>query len=451
MARMLEEVVDGLSPRYDELMARAARRCGRRVAVRRAAAVRTRPRRARMAHRADPGAARSGVRRIRRRRQVPARLAACASRLRGTRSRGDERLEALITRTLDAMAWGGIFDEVDGGFFRYAAGRDWTRPHTEKMLEDQAAMVGLLVDGSLACDRASWRERAARRDAVRAAHALRRRPGRLLREPARRRGVLRGERVDPRDARSAGRGPHVVHRRERAGRGRVAARGRGARRHRRSGASRCSRSNASCWPPTSPARAWRTFHDAAGEVRGLLSDQVHAAWALLHVHDATGDETYLMLAEELARTALRTHWDGHGGGFLDHAPGGADDIGLLRDPVKPLALNCLAARVLVAARNADGPRRAAGARARGPRVADWRLSLARHRRRALRARDHGRARALTQPERLEAGACRGIARMHGRQPPEPAARTAAPAPTSASPQPVAGVLDSPFWRFARAV
>ena len=77
----------------------------------------------------------------------------------------DERLEALITRTLDAMAWGGIFDEVDGGFFRYAAGRDWTRPHTEKMLEDQAAMVGLLIDGSLVFERASWRERA--RDVMR--------------------------------------------------------------------------------------------------------------------------------------------------------------------------------------------------------------------------------------------------------------------------------------------
>jgi uncharacterized protein YyaL (SSP411 family) len=64
------------------------------------------------------------------------------------------------------------------------------------------------------------------------------------------------------------------------------------------------------------------------------------------VHDATGDETYLMLAEELARTALRTHWDSRSGGFLDRAPGGPDDIGLLRDPVKPLPLNCLAARVL---------------------------------------------------------------------------------------------------------
>ena len=63
------------------------------------------------------------------------------------------------------MAWGGIFDEVDGGFFLYAAGREWTRPHTEKMLEDQAAMVGLLVEESIVFDRASWRERA--RDVMR--------------------------------------------------------------------------------------------------------------------------------------------------------------------------------------------------------------------------------------------------------------------------------------------
>ena len=164
MARMLEEVVDGLAARYDELMARAdaARagpsRCG--------AAARYEPdlAGARMAHRAHPGAARSGVRRIWRRRQVPARLAA-ALRAGAVRDHAGPTARGADCSTLDAMAWGGIFDEVDGGFFRYAAGRDWTRPHTEKMLEDQAAMVGLLIDGSLACDRASWRERA--RDVMR--------------------------------------------------------------------------------------------------------------------------------------------------------------------------------------------------------------------------------------------------------------------------------------------
>ena len=57
-----------------------------------------------------------------------------------------------------------------------------------------------------------------------------------------------------------------------------------------------------------------------GRGTGLLADQVHAAWALLHVHDATGDDTYLMLAEELPRTALRTHWDAPDGGFSITCP-----------------------------------------------------------------------------------------------------------------------------------
>ena len=173
MARML----DGGRRRAGSAVRRAdgPRRRGRAGPARApaAATVRARPVGARLADRADPGAARSGVRRVRRRRQVPARLARCAWRLRAYEITRDERLEALLTRTFDAMAWGGIFDEVDGGFFRYAAGREWTRPHTEKMLEDQAAMVGLLLD---AVDRVRARELAragARRDAVRAAHARR--------------------------------------------------------------------------------------------------------------------------------------------------------------------------------------------------------------------------------------------------------------------------------------
>jgi uncharacterized protein YyaL (SSP411 family) len=83
-----------------------------------------------------------------------------------------------------------------------------------------------------------------------------------------------------------------------------------------------------------------------GAVRGLLTDQVWAAWALLHLHEATGSETYPMLAEELMRTALRTLWDEEEGGFRDHVPG-PDDLGLMAEPVRPLSLNCLAARVLV--------------------------------------------------------------------------------------------------------
>ena len=61
------------------------------------------------------------------------------------------------------MAGGAIHDEVDGGFFRYAAGRDWTRPHTEKMLEDQAAMAGLYLDAARVLEQPRLARRGTRR------------------------------------------------------------------------------------------------------------------------------------------------------------------------------------------------------------------------------------------------------------------------------------------------
>ena len=43
--------------------------------------------------------------------------------------------------TLDAMAAGGIYDQVAGGFHRYAVDADWQVPHFEKMLYNQALMI----------------------------------------------------------------------------------------------------------------------------------------------------------------------------------------------------------------------------------------------------------------------------------------------------------------------
>jgi uncharacterized protein YyaL (SSP411 family) len=51
-------------------------------------------------------------------------------------------LEMLLT-TLRAMSEGGLFDPVEGGFFRYSTTRDWSIPHYEKMLEDNAELLGL--------------------------------------------------------------------------------------------------------------------------------------------------------------------------------------------------------------------------------------------------------------------------------------------------------------------
>ena len=47
----------------------------------------------------------------------------------------------IATATLDNMAKGEIYDKEWGGFFRYATERDWSRPHYEKMLSDNASII----------------------------------------------------------------------------------------------------------------------------------------------------------------------------------------------------------------------------------------------------------------------------------------------------------------------
>ncbi|HPU03349.1 MAG TPA: DUF255 domain-containing protein, partial [Rhodoglobus sp.] len=53
---------------------------------------------------------------------------------------GDAAAAALAARCLDAMAASDLRD-ADGGFFRYATRRDWTEPHYERMLYDNAQLV----------------------------------------------------------------------------------------------------------------------------------------------------------------------------------------------------------------------------------------------------------------------------------------------------------------------
>src|SRR5450432_2484279 len=67
--------------------------------------------------------------------------------LRVHRRSGNARALEMVTRTLDAMARGGIYDQVGGGFHRYATDERWRVPHFEKTLYDQAALVQAYVEG----------------------------------------------------------------------------------------------------------------------------------------------------------------------------------------------------------------------------------------------------------------------------------------------------------------
>lgn len=54
---------------------------------------------------------------------------------------GDAELRTVAEKTLAGMADGGMYDQYAGGFFRYSTTRDWSVPHYEKMLEDNAKLT----------------------------------------------------------------------------------------------------------------------------------------------------------------------------------------------------------------------------------------------------------------------------------------------------------------------
>ena len=64
----------------------------------------------------------------------------------------DPELRAVAERTLHGMADGGMYDHFAGGFFRYSTTRDWSIPHFEKMLEDNAKLTSVYALASQVLD-----------------------------------------------------------------------------------------------------------------------------------------------------------------------------------------------------------------------------------------------------------------------------------------------------------
>jgi uncharacterized protein YyaL (SSP411 family) len=54
-----------------------------------------------------------------------------------------QAIDTLVNRTLTAMAHGGIFDQIGGGFSRYSVDQHWLIPHFEKMLYDNALLLDI--------------------------------------------------------------------------------------------------------------------------------------------------------------------------------------------------------------------------------------------------------------------------------------------------------------------
>ena len=69
-----------------------------------------------------------------------------------------EKSKDKILSTLDKMAYGGIFDHVEGGFSRYSVDERWHIPHFEKMLYDNGQLMSLYSVGYKISDKDLYKD-----------------------------------------------------------------------------------------------------------------------------------------------------------------------------------------------------------------------------------------------------------------------------------------------------
>ena len=77
--------------------------------------------------------------------------------LRTWKRSGNARAREMVERTLQAMARGGIYDQLGGGFHRYSVDAHWLVPHFEKMLYDNAQLASLYLHAWLAFGEPEYR------------------------------------------------------------------------------------------------------------------------------------------------------------------------------------------------------------------------------------------------------------------------------------------------------
>ncbi len=258
----------------------------------------------------------------------------------------DQTLAHLVEVSLDGMGWSELHDDVDGGFFRCAATRDWKEPRQEKLLEVNASLLRIYVEASETLRIARYRERAedvlrftqtSLADAVDGgwSGSLRADRAYYARTPDERRA---GGAPTVDGALYAGWNAQMVSATLRAAEvmddtalGEFALKS-------------LERLVVACYRP---GAGIAHCLDGSASVRGLLEDQIAMAAAHLDAHAATGNVVYEMMAQELAHYAVRTMWDDDQGGFFDRSvPEAAERVGRMRERLKPFAGNCDAARVL---------------------------------------------------------------------------------------------------------
>lgn len=265
-------------------------------------------------------------------------------------------LEDMLTTTLDAMRAGGMYDQIEGGFFRYSTDREWTTPHYEKMLEDNAALLGVYAEAAHVTGSKEY-------EAV--ARDIYRYLSEVLRDPES--GAFRGSQDADEDyyrldaaARKKARMPYVdttiI-----SGWNAMAAsalfRGfqvMGDLEYRNMAVKALEFVWDRMWEPETGLSHY--YSDGVSHLPGMLSDTASALTAFLDAYESGAGEVWLERALKIAQWLLANLADEKDGGFYDCAtPPGQD--GLSAERTVPLVENSLAATALIRlAQNSGQPR-----------------------------------------------------------------------------------------------
>jgi uncharacterized protein YyaL (SSP411 family) len=255
----------------------------------------------------------------------------------------DPLLRELLTNSLDHLAR--LSDAGNGGFFRYASNRDWSEPHTAKLLPDNAELIRLYLDAGEALERREYLDLAKRTiDWVQ--RVLARPQGGFAasqaadseyygRSHAEVGSSLATPRVD--EARYADSSAAMIASYLRA------AEILGDQSLRDVALRALDEMMLAAYRPGNGVA-----HVIAPEpdVWGLLVDQVRVVEALLFAHMVTDQLPYSMLAAELMEYTMRAMWDDEQGGLRDRACVDTHtDPGLLGRTLRPFVTNCEAARM----------------------------------------------------------------------------------------------------------
>lgn len=257
---------------------------------------------------------------------------------------GNSAALAIVTRTLDAMAAGGIYDPVEGGFFRYSTTRDWSIPHFEKMLEGNAGLLRNYLRAFQITSNTRYADVA--RDLMRYLTTVlsdQEQAGFYGSQDADEDyyGLKREDRLT-RPAPAIDQTLYVDWNAMMASSYMLAS-------------VVLNSGGTQDYALRTLDRLWRIcrapdggmyhYYDGQARLPGLLADQVHMGAALLDAYEVTADPSYVRRAEELARFCLASLAD-EGGGFRDSRQG-PDAPGNLQTPLVPMPANAAAARLFV--------------------------------------------------------------------------------------------------------